>query len=106
MKISESKNSIGEIYNDQFFYIHDKVFNGKITIDEDVKGYMIYFENVTFNDYIYLTDPMVANVIFDNCTFSKKDLFVNQTNSTTITVQVRSCKLANGDAITREDVVK
>lgn len=107
VKISESKNSIGEIYNDQFFYIHDKVFNGKITIDEDVKGNLIYFENVTFNDYIYLTDPMVANVRFDNCTFSQKDLFVNQTNSTTITVMVYSnCKLANGDAITTEDVVK
>lgn len=95
-------NSLGEIYNNQFFYIHDKEFKGTVTIDAVAYGDLYYFENVTFTDYIYLEKSQT--LIFDNCTFSKKGLVINKSGDNTAQVQAKNCKLANGDAIGSKDI--
>lgn len=102
VKMSEAMNSLGEVYNNQFFYIHDKEFNGKVTIDAKAYGDLYYFENVTFNDYIYIKKSQT--LIFDNCTFAKKGLVINQSGDTTVQIQAKNCKLANGDAIESKDI--
>ena len=102
VKMSEAMNSLGEVYNNQFFYIHDKEFNGKVTIDAKAYGDLYYFENVTFTDYIYLEKSQT--LYFDNCTFSKKGLVINKSGDSTVQVQAKNCKLANGDAVSKADI--
>lgn len=102
VKISEDMNNLGEIYNNQFFYIHDKEFKGKVIVDATVYGDLLYFENVTFNDYIYIKKSQT--LIFDNCTFAKKGLVINQSGDTTVQIQSKYCKLVNGDTMVTKDI--
>jgi hypothetical protein len=100
--MSEDMDEIGEIYDNQFYYVHDKEF-GAVNLDVSAFGDLYYFENVTFTDYIYLKKEQT--LIFDNCTFSEKGLLVNMSGSSTAQVNVyKNCKLANGDAVTSSDV--
>ena len=81
--------------------VHDKEFD-VVNIDAKAYGDLYYFENVTFNDYIYVKESQT--LIFDNCTFSKKGLVVNKTSDKTIQVQAKNCKLTNGDAISKSEI--
>ena len=101
VKMSEEKDNLGEIYNNQFFYIHDKEFKGTVTIDAQAYGDLYYFENVHFDDYIYIKKSQT--LIFDNCTFSKKGLVINQTGDTTVQIQARGCTV-NGETVTSKDL--
>ena len=91
VKFSEEKDNLGEIYDNQFFYIHDKEFKGTFTLDESPYGDMCYFENVTFYEKVNVKAH--TTVIFDNCTFAEEGL-VNNTSGTTSQVQIyNNCKV-------------
>lgn len=94
-------DKLGEIYNNQFFYIHDKEFKGTVTIDAKAFGDLYYFENVHFDDYIYIKKSQTC--IFDKCTFSKKGLVINQTGDTTVQIQASGCTV-NGETVKSKDL--
>ena len=101
VNMSTEMNNLGEVYNNQFFYIHDKNFGGTVTIDAKAYGDMYYFENVHFEDYIYIKESQT--LIFDNCTFSKKGLVINKSGDTTVQIQSQYCTV-NGEIIKTKDI--
>lgn len=79
VKMSADKDNYGAI-EDGMFCIKGKTFNGIVTLDESVAGTsgQYYFENVTFNNTINVTEDVTV-FLFD-CNFSKKGL-INVTSA-------------------------
>ena len=102
VNMSTEMNNLGEVYNNQFFYIHDKNFGGTVTIDAKAYGDLYYFENVHFEDYIYIKESQT--LFFDKCTFSKKGLVINQSGDTTVQIQVLGGCTVNGETINAKDI--
>lgn len=101
INMSDVLDEIGS-ETDGVYLIKDKEFDVVHIDSENVINGVYYFENVTFNDYIYV--EKYVTVFFKNCTFSQKGLVINKTGDITVQIMCQGCQLSNGETVKSKDL--